>query len=177
MWRNLIYRCPTVSEAHLLYSLQPNKCLYAHACHLLVISDHKGKAEVVHSAGEDGDPVLLEYQHWHCCYIPRGVWLYYTGQVTLLLAQNRDQSCTLVNQEKYLSIHQTLSHGVSRLQTAEVRSAHTHAAHARCSCPISCGGGKANPKSTCHSRAGNSLKLGPDYAVLPELHGGTSPAL
>lgn len=133
MWRNLIYRCPTVSEAHLLYSLQPNKCLYAHACHLLVISDHKGKAEVVHSAGEDGDPVLLEYQHWHCCYVPRGVWLYYTGQVTLLLAQNRDQSCTLVNQEKYLSIHQTLSHGVSRLQTQRsgqhTRTLHMHAAH------------------------------------------------
>lgn len=47
----------TASEAHRLHSLQPNKCLYPHACHLLVNSDHKGKAEAVHPAGEDGDPV------------------------------------------------------------------------------------------------------------------------
>lgn len=33
----------TVSEAHLLYSLQPNKCLYPHACHLPVKSDPKAR--------------------------------------------------------------------------------------------------------------------------------------
>lgn len=100
----------TVSEAHLLYSLQPNKCLYPHACHLPVKSDPKARQR--HRPRQSilqGTMVILSaaISIYFCPARISTLALFLCPQRPVAIL-HKPSSAVTGSEQRHLSIHQTL---------------------------------------------------------------------